>query len=288
MKDPAPIALEQAPILAREAFADGQVVLRLHAPACAARALPGNFVHLRCDALLPLRRPLSLMRADPEAGWIEILFKVVGRGTALLAAKEVGEAIDLLGPIGHPFIPHPERPRPLLVGGGVGIPPLVFLSQHLRRDSLYLPLALFGSESPFPFQPRPSNILVPAMPAGVIACLPLLDDWGIPSRLASGQGFPGCHPGRVTELARLWLEGLDAPARRQVEIFACGPHPMLEAVAALAREFAVPAQVSLEEFMACGVGGCAGCTVRVETAQGPAMRRVCVDGPVFAAETVFP
>ena len=73
----------------------------------------------------------------------------------------------------------------------------------------------------------------------------------------------------------------------EVEVFACGPHPMLAAVAALAREFALPCQVSLEEFMACGVGGCAGCTVEVRTTAGPAMKRVCVDGPVFDAQQVF-
>jgi dihydroorotate dehydrogenase electron transfer subunit len=73
-----------------------------------------------------------------------------------------------------------------------------------------------------------------------------------------------------------------------VEIFACGPHPMLEAVSELARDFSVPCQVSLEEFMACAVGGCAGCAVQVRTADGIAMRRVCVDGPVFDAAQVFP
>jgi dihydroorotate dehydrogenase electron transfer subunit len=72
-----------------------------------------------------------------------------------------------------------------------------------------------------------------------------------------------------------------------VEIYSCGPTPMLKAVAAVAREFGLPCQVSLEEYMACAVGGCAGCTVRVNTDQGPAMKRVCVDGPVFEASTVF-
>jgi dihydroorotate dehydrogenase electron transfer subunit len=91
----------------------------------------------------------------------------------------------------------------------------------------------------------------------------------------------------VTELARHWLESLDEEARKEVEIFSCGPHPMLEAVAKLAAEYALPCQVSLEEFMACAVGGCAGCVVEVRTPAGPAMKRVCVDGPVFDARTVF-
>jgi dihydroorotate dehydrogenase electron transfer subunit len=117
--------------------------------------------------------------------------------------------------------------------------------------------------------------------------MPLLDAWGVPSRLTSKSGFPGCHDGYVTDLARLWLQQLGTEARAEVELFACGPTPMLKAVAQLAREFAVPCQVSLEEYMACAVGGCAGCVVEVATPEGPAMERVCVDGPVFDAYTVF-
>ena len=123
--------------------------------------------------------------------------------------------------------------------------------------------------------------------SGVIAAMPLLDSWGVPSRLTSKAGFPGCHDGFVTDLARLWLGQLGDTARGEVELFACGPTPMLKAVAALAREFSLPCQVSLEEYMACAVGGCAGCVVEVATPAGPSMERVCVDGPVFDAYTVF-
>jgi dihydroorotate dehydrogenase electron transfer subunit len=117
--------------------------------------------------------------------------------------------------------------------------------------------------------------------------MPLLEDWNIPSRLASLQGYPGCHEGYVTDLARHWLKSLDDQARSEVELYACGPHVMLEAVVNLAREFDLPVQVSLEEFMACAVGGCAGCVVEVETDDGPAMKRVCVDGPIFDGYKVF-
>ena len=107
------------------------------------------------------------------------------------------------------------------------------------------------------------------------------------SSFTSRSGFPGCYDGFVTGLADAWLGSLDAATRGQVEIFACGPTPMLEATAAVARRHGLPCQVSLEEFMACAVGGCAGCTVRVATPEGPAMKRVCVDGPVFDADAVF-
>jgi dihydroorotate dehydrogenase electron transfer subunit len=126
---------------------------------------------------------------------------------------------------------------------------------------------------------------VPGLPAPVIAAMPLMEDWGIASRLASLNAFPGCFEGYVTALAEHWLTH-SAVVREDVEIFACGPTPMLKAVQALAARFDLPAQVSLEEYMACAVGGCAGCAVRVETPTGPAMKRVCVDGPVFEAATV--
>jgi dihydroorotate dehydrogenase electron transfer subunit len=195
-----------------------------------------------------------------------------------------------MGPIGKPFIVHANRPRALLIGGGVGIPPMVFLAESLRErtDTQWQPLVLMGSEIPFPFRAKPSTILVPGIPDGVIACMPLLDEWGVPSRLASLQDYPGCFNGYVTDLATAWLATLDRSTLNQVEIFSCGPTPMLKSVAAVARKFDVPAQVSLEEFMACAVGGCAGCAVRVETPTGPAMKRVCVDGPVFDSRAVFP
>lgn len=281
------IFLEEAEILAHQAHAGEQYLLRLRAPHCAHKARPGSFVHLTCDPQLPLRRPISIMRASPREGWVELLYKRVGRGTTLLAQRKKGESLSLLGPIGNPFRPSPGRTKPLLIGGGVGMPPMLFLAESLREEENRQPLVILGSETPFPFQPAPSQILVPGMPEGVIAGMPLLDDWEIPSRLASLQGFPGCFQGYVTELARHWLEQLERSAREQVEIFACGPHPMLEAVAALAREYALPCQVSLEEFMACGVGGCAGCVVEVATEKGPVMKRVCVDGPVFDARQVF-
>lgn len=282
------IFLEEAEVLSHRAYPAAQYVLRLRAPQCAAAAQPGSFVHLRCDPQLPMRRPLSIMRASAHEGWIDLLYKAVGYGTSLLARRAVGETLSVMGPIGKPFVTSAQRPRPLLLGGGVGIPPMVFLAEHLQRLGGYTPLVLMGSEVPFPFQTRPSQIVVPGMPDAVIGAMPLLDDWGVPSRLASQKDFPGCHQGYVTDLARLWLDTLDDGARAEVEVFACGPHPMLEAVAGLAREYHLPCQVSLEEFMACAVGGCAGCTVQVDTPTGPAMKRVCVDGPVFDASAVFP
>ena len=281
------IFLEQAPVLAQLAYDAEQFVIRLGAPKCAAHAAPGTFAHLTCDASIPMRRPLSIMRAHPKAGWIEILYKVVGAGLQALAARKAGDRVSVLGPIGQPFVTHRARPRTLLLGGGVGIPPMVFLAERLKGDAHFRPLVLMGSEVPFPFRARPSATLVSGMPAGSIACMPLLEEWGVPSRLASLRDYPGCHSGFVTELADAWLASLGPAELREVEIFSCGPTPMLKASAALARRHGVACQVSLEEFMACAVGGCAGCTVKVNTPDGPAMKRVCVDGPVFDSRAVF-
>ena len=130
--------------------------------------------------------------------------------------------------------------------------------------------------------------MLPDLPTNTTACIPLLDDWGIPSRLASMQQYAGCYQGYVTELATLWLRRLSPQQRAETALFACGPRSMLQAVAELARTYDLPCQVALEEYMACAVGGCAGCTVLVHTASGPKMQRVCVDGPVFEARTIYP
>jgi dihydroorotate dehydrogenase electron transfer subunit len=278
--------VEDAVILSHECYPGKQYVLRVSAARCAARARPGSFAHVQCAPTLPLRRPLSIMRAAPGEGWIEFLYKDVGSGTHALSLRKAGETINLIGPIGTPFTPEQSHPRVLMLGGGVGIPPMMFLAESLRDDRHWQQLVLMGSEVPFPFSARPSRIPVPGMGDGVIAAMPLLDDWGVPSRLASLQGYPGCYQGYITGLARRWLEALTAGERAEVGVYACGPHPMLEATARLAREFDLPCQVSLEEFMACAVGGCAGCTVRITTPVGSAMKRVCVDGPVFDASII--
>lgn len=282
------IFLEEAVIISHEHKAGEQHILRLQAPKCARGAKPGCFAHLQCHASRPMRRPLSILGASAEEGWVDFLYKAVGEGTRLLAQREPGESISLLGPIGMAFALHDEKPRPLLIGGGVGMPPIIFLAAHLRNDPSFQPLVVLGSEIPFPFEARPSRLQIAGMQDGITASMPLLDDWLIPCRLASQQGYAGCFHGFVTELATIWLDQLNQSTLSQVEIFSCGPYPMLEAVTKLAKSYNIPCQVSLEEFMACGVGGCAGCVVPVETADGTAMKRVCVDGPVFDAWQVFP
>lgn len=283
------IFIQHAEITDHQAHAGDQFVLRVQAPKIAFHARAGSFAHICCDPRLPMRRPLSILRVDSHNGWLDFLYKVTGEGTLLLSQRKVGDLLDVMGPIGVPFRPHTSHPRSLLIGGGVGIPPMVFLADELRKQrDQFLPFVIMGSEIPFPFHTRPSTFIVPGMPDGVIAAMPLLEDWHIPSRLASLRGYTGCFPGVVTDLARHWLDALSEEQRKQVEVFACGPHPMLSAVALMTRDYHLPCQVSLEEFMACAVGGCAGCVVKIHTKQGTRMKRVCVDGPVFDADAVFP
>jgi len=279
------IFVEDGELLHVERFPGEQFVMRIRAPKCAAAAEPGSFVHITCDERLPMRRPLSIMRVTDDC--IDILYKIVGDGLRRLAEKQPGDIMSLLGPIGQPFRPSAKRPKALLIGGGVGIPPMIYVADYLRQQAGdWAPLAILGSELPFPFEHRTSALETPWVEASVNATMPLLEDWGIPCRLATLAGYDGCFDGYVTDLADRWLSTLSTDELSRVEVFSCGPTPMLKAVAALAEKYDLPCQVSLEEFMACAVGGCAGCAVKINTPDGEAMKRVCVDGPVFEASTV--
>ena len=279
------IFVQDGELLSIDEFPGDQFIMRIRAPKCAATAAPGSFVHITCDESLPMRRPLSIMRVGDD--WIEILYKIVGQGLQLLSQKKPGDKLSVLGPIGQPFRMSPERPKTLLIGGGVGIPPMIYIADWLRQDDGdWEPFAILGSEIPFPFELQASSLDVAGADESVSSTMPLLESWGIPTRLTSLQGYEGCHNGYVTDLADKWLATLSDEERDKVEVFACGPTPMLRAVADLAARYNLPCQVSLEEFMACAVGGCAGCAVKIKTPDGDAMKRVCVDGPVFDSSTV--
>lgn len=282
------IHIEEAEIISRQYFPGDQHLFRLLAPKCAEKARPGSFIHIRCQDLLAMRRPISIMRTNPNEGWIEILFKQLGLGTSLLSKRQVGEKLNIMGPIGNPFVLSKQHKRPLLIGGGVGIPPMIFLAEMIFHQKLdFNPLILIGSELPFPFEIGQSDLKIPGIDSECSATMACLEKRGLPTRLASQKLLNGCFKGFVTELARCYLQALTPPELNEVELFSCGPHPMLSAVAALARDFNLPCQLSLEEYMACAVGGCAGCVIKVKTDHGDAMKRVCVDGPVFRSSELF-
>ncbi len=282
------VFLEDARILSQRAWPGEQFVLRVHAPRAARKAAPGTFAHIACDPSVPMRRPLSIMRTSAAEGWLEFLYKPKGHGLEMLATRQPGEVTSVLAPIGHGFTVDPARPRLLALGGGVGIPPMIFLADQVRADAKLRPLVLMGSEVPFPFELAESRLDVPGVATTATHAVALLEEWGVPSRLASNAGIAGAHRGYITDLARDALRAMTDRERGETQVFACGPTPMLKAVAKLARDFDLPCQVALEEYMACGIGGCAGCTVLLQTPDGPAMKRVCVDGPVFDARQVYP
>jgi dihydroorotate dehydrogenase electron transfer subunit len=165
---------------------------------------------------------------------------------------------------------------------------MIFLAEQVRSERRLRPLVLMGSEVPFPFELVESKLSMAGVGKTATHAVALLEQWGVPSRLASNAGLTGAHRGYITDLAREALQAMSESERAESQVFACGPTPMLKAVAKLARDFDLPCQIALEEYMACGIGGCAGCTVLLQTPDGPAMKRVCVDGPVFDARHVYP
>ncbi len=262
-----------------------QFLLRLYAPSLFHRMRPGHFVHLECHPSLTLPRPFSVLGIDEEEGAIDILYKVVGRGTRLMAEWDKGEETHLLGPMGHPFKLRDPAPRQaILVARGIGLAPLDFLARYLIDDGVPTML-LFGCEAGLPFPAASSRLPWPGEGDEAPGkALSHLESLGIPSRLSSLTKRSGFYLGYVTGLLESTLEGLRAASGKlETTLYVCGPTPMMAAVADVARRFDLDGQASLEEHMACGFGGCAGCAapIRQEPEEGWGYKRVCVDGPVF-------
>ena len=175
-KDRNTIFVEDGEILEVQAFPGEQFVQRIRAPKCAAAARPGSFIHITCADALPMRRPLSIMRANED--WIEILFKNVGDGLRALSRKRRRRRGECARPDRPTLQPGPGAPALSALGGGVGIPPMVFLADRLRNDTRYRPLAILGSELPFPFELAPSRLAAPGIDAAAISTMPLLESWG--------------------------------------------------------------------------------------------------------------
>ena len=232
--------------------------LTLEAPQIAAEAQPGQFVMVACGATLDplLRRPISIHQCSDD-GCLQLVFKVVGRGTQLLSAIRAGQTLDLLGPLGRGF--RLTSGPVALIGGGIGIAPLLFLAKALKQANQgNAPCrVLLGAQNGEELEPL----------AASFATL------GCDVELATDDGSLGRH-GLITDLLPAHLPGLS-------KAYACGPHPMMAAVAKLCAAAEVACEVSLEAHMACGLGACLGCAV--EGADGR-YKHVCKHGPVFKAE----
>lgn len=246
-------------------LAPGYYMFTVLAPEIAATAKPGQFIQINIgdmelnDPILP--RPISLFRRNQTEGTISFIFKVLGRGTGILAGKKKGEILGVRGPIGNGFSASQGAASVFLVAGGIGMPPLFFLAEELIKTIPQTKLTLFyGGKTKL-------DLLE----------LGIWDGLGIETSAATDDGSFG-YKGLVTDLVSNKLK--TAPPDF---LAACGPQPMLKAVQGLATAFKIPAQLSLEAHMACGVGACLGCAC--ETKQG--YRRVCVDGPVFPGDEVM-
>lgn len=250
---------ERAAVYSQTRLADGIYDMQIDT-SLAKMARPGQFISVYTQdksALLP--RPISICEADRENGRLRIVYRVAGKGTAEFAAYEKGDRIDVLGTLGNGFpLDKAAGKRVLLMGGGIGIPPMLELAKRLEcaasRDAV---LGYRNNE------------------------LFLADDLKKYAKvhIATEDGSAGIK-GNVINAAE--EDSLAADI-----IFACGPMPMLRAVKAYAKERGIPAYISLEERMACGVGACLGCVVKTRE-KDPHSRvnnsRICTDGPVYLAE----
>ncbi|MBL7081099.1 MAG: dihydroorotate dehydrogenase electron transfer subunit [Candidatus Omnitrophica bacterium] len=247
------------------------------APGIARCARPGQFLNIRIsEEYTPfLRRPFSIhklvhssklivhsQRKNLKADGIEILYEVVGKGTEILSEKKPGEYLDVLGPLGNGFnlsaIRYPLSA--ILVGGGIGVAPLLFLAQKLIE---YYPLSAI----------RYPLVLIGAKTKKEILCKKEFESLGCRVKISTDDGSSG-FKGKVTDLLKHLLR---AKSYQRGTIYACGPKPMLKEITLLSRQYGIPGQISLDEYMACGMGVCLGCLV--ETYEG--RKLVCRDGPVF-------
>lgn len=252
---------EKCEILVHEELAAGYRLLVVKAPEMAPQLVPGQFVHVKVPALekSALRRPFSVFNA--EDGKVYILYKTVGRGTAALNAAKVGETLEIIGPLGHGF-PVKCDGAALLVGGGYGVAPLYFLAKRLIASGWKGRLAVF----------------VGGRTKTDLLAVEEFRSLGVELYLATNDGSEGVK-GLVTdplddEIIKIRETG------GKFELFACGPDPMLKAVALRATGTKSKGWISMDRHMICGVGACYACIQK--TVRGNS--RCCIEGPVFAAE----
>lgn len=246
-------------------------MMRILAPELARKSKPGQFVHVRCSAFMDplLRRPISLHGIDYDKGTVSLLYQVVGKGTAMLSELPVGTAIDLMGPLGNGFSIPDQVDNVLVIGGGIGVAPLFPLIQSLKHYRIDQSV-LLGARS--------SEYLLGEKELGSL---------GISVKIATDDGSAGIK-GYVTQLAEEFMK-----TGKISYFYACGPTPMLKTLVNIAEKYGIDGQVSLEEYMACGVGACLACVCKTKKKDGAGdkefiYQKACTEGPVFkASEVIF-
>ena len=246
------------PIVRKQNLARGVYDYTVHCPEMAAEAVPGQFVHIRVPGFM-LRRPISICGIDREKGNLRLIMEVRGEGTEVLSRLNEGELIDLMGPLGHGFTLLSPDKKAVVIGGGIGVPPLLGAIAHYGRNGT----AITG------FRSASAVILQEDFQAA-----------GAKTVLCTDDGTKG-EKGFVTGALQKLLE-TETPDI----LYACGPMPMLKAVAKMAEEKGIECEISLEERMACGVGACLGCACRTVKNGVEGYSHVCKDGPVFNSREV--
>lgn len=245
-------------ITEREEIARGVFDFRIYCPEICSKALPGQFCHIGVPGF-SLRRPISICGIDKERGELRVVFEVRGEGTRALSQLTKGENIDLLAPLGKGFTLLPADKRAAVIGGGIGVPPLLEVARHYRDNCN----AVLG------FRDR-EHVLLDLDFASVCDTVTCTDD-----------GSYGVE-GTVLPALESLLQGCALDI-----IYACGPRPMLREAAALAARYGVRMQVSMEERMGCGVGACLTCSCKIHGNGGEQYARVCKDGPVFESADII-
>ena len=288
-----------AKIVSNKRMKDNHFLCSLAAPAISKEARPGQFVNIKAgDTTGPLlRRPLSIHRVIGPR--VEILYEVLGQGTQMLSRQKPGEFLDIIGPLGNGFDytspRHHVTTSPVLVAGGIGVAPLLFLAERLacsvEREAHRKARASKLSAKRYPCltgrQALNAVVLIGAKTKNHILCEAEFRKLGCEVKVATDDGSKGFR-GYVSDLLKHVLSTIDY---RLSTIYACGPKPMLKEIARLSIAHAIPAQISLEEHMSCGFGACLGCVVKVRQAAIKGKSefeyvRVCKEGPVFNAQHV--
>ena len=256
-----------ARVLSNKTIIPDHKVLVCETPGIAALAQPGHFVNAltaeRFDPLL--RKPFSIYTVDRERGQISLLYSIVGAVTQGMARKRPGETLDIVGPLGGRLFQPDTRPGAthIMVGGGYGVPPLVFLSRELQNAQTN-PRLMF---------------IIGARRKDLLLCQAELTAAGVDARATTEDGSHGTQ-GRVTNVLEPLLR---ERAGQPVTVYCCGPTPMMRAVGEMCVSLGVGCQLSVEVAMPCGIGVCMGCVL--DLADGRRVR-CCVDGPVFQASEV--
>ncbi len=256
---------QDAEIIFNKKIALQTFLMGLRSETIAASAKPGQFVMIRVgpgvDPLL--RRPFSISGIQNDDIFL-VLYKIVGRGTILISQKTKGERLSVLGPLGQGFEIPGENQMPLLIAGGIGVAPLFFLAWALKRRRFQL-MTGFGS-------------------LNEVISVDTVNNLPIQQSISTDDGTDG-HAGPVTDLLAMYLEQY-AVKEEALNLYVCGPLPMLKRVANMALENHIPCHVSIEAAMACGLGACQGCAIKATSQEGRDYWHVCKDGPVFPAHAI--